>query len=196
MRNNSEAMRRAQDAFHDWKASIALAALEEVLQVEGSPDDAAAYLLKGLIFEFGGEGVQVDLAKAVENYRAASYLIGGLGLIPFLYLARALMKQGVGSYPEAFKYIREASGVRHSPEVDLAFAEYYEVAESKPALAKKYYLRAAAKGRFAGFFGLASVLRKEGHKVQALMVDVVRIFLGPILFILLGRAARANFNSY
>lgn len=192
----SREMKQAQEAFRGGKASDTLAALEKVFHDADSPTAAAAHLMRGLVFEFGGEGVQVDLSKAVNNYRMASHLVGSSDAMVFLYLARASMKQGTHSYPEALKYIQEASAVRHSPNVDLAFAEYYEVAESERGLSKKYYFKAAVKGRFAGFFGLASALRKDGQRLQALMVDIVRIILGPVLLILLGRAARDSFNGY
>src|SRR5690606_32614866 len=98
--------------------------------------------------EFGGDGVPVDLAKAVESYRVASHLIHNSDAIPFLYLARALMKQGPESHSSALKYIQQASTIRHTPEIDLAFASYYEFANNLEA-AKKHYMKAAINGRFA-----------------------------------------------
>lgn len=191
-----DALQQAQEAFRAWKGSQSLEALEQVLREGGPPNDAAAHLLKGMIYEFGGEGVSIDLSKAVESYRTASHLIGNSDSIPFLYLARALMKQGPGSYAAALNYIQQASTARHTAEVDLAFAAYYEADEGSLNLAKRHYLKAAAKGRFAGFFGLASMLRKGGHNLQAIIVDGVRILAGPILFVLLGKTARSSFIGY
>jgi len=190
------ALKQAQESFRNRKASESLEVLDQLLREHESTDDAAGYFLKGLIFEFGGDGVTIDLVKAIENYRIASNLIQNSDPIPFLYLARALMKQGPKSYLSALNYIKQASAVRHAPEVDLAFGSYYEVAEISLDVAKKYYIKAALNGRFAGFFGLSSVLRKNGKSSQAIIVDAARILLGPFLFILLGKKARASFNGY
>lgn len=193
--NASKLLKEAQDAFHKRKASDSLEILNLVFREGGSSDDAAGYLLKGLIYEFGGDGISIDLVKAIESYRSASNIIHDSDSIPFLYLARALIKQGPGSYSSAFKCMQRASGACHTPEVDLAFASYYELTENLDA-AKKYYTKAMFNGRFAGFFGLSSVLRKKGNKFQAALVDSCRIILGPFLFIFLGRKARASFIGY
>ncbi len=193
--NTSKALKEAQEAFHARKASDSLKALEFVLREGESTNDAAGYLLKGLIYEFGGDGVSIDLVKAIESYRAASNRIHNSDSIPFLHLARALMKQGPESYPPAFKYMQQASAARHTPEVDLAFASYYELTENLDA-ARKHYMKAMFNGRFAGFFGLSSVLRKSGNNFQAVFVDSCRILLGPFLFLLLGKKARASFTGY
>jgi hypothetical protein len=193
--NTKDALKDAQNAFRARKASESLKALEYVLR-EGKPtDNAAGYLLRGLIYEFGGDGVSIDLTRAIESYRAASHSIQNSDAIPFLYLARALIKQGPESYSSALKYIQQASIARHTPEVDLAYASYYELTNNL-GTAKKHYLKAAINGRFAGFFGLSSVLRKNGKSLQAFIVDCCRILLGPLLFILLGKKARASFNGY
>ena len=193
---SSDALEQAQVAFQEGKASESLLALEAVFREGDSANHAAGHLLKGLIYEYGGEGVQVDLPLAINHYRMASHLIGNSDPAPFLYLGRAFLKQGAESSASALKSIDQARSIRHTPEVDLAFAAYYEATNFKSTVVKKYYAKAALKGRFAGFFGLASVLRREGKHLTAMLVDVVRVLVGPILFIALGRSARKSFNSY
>lgn len=190
----TQVLQNAQEAFRSGKASEALKELDSLLR-EKSTDDAAGYLLRGLIHEFGGDDVCVDLVKAIESYMAASHLIQNSDSVPFLYLARASMKQGPGSYSSALKYIEQARAIRHAPEVDLALASYYERTGEFGA-AHGYYKKAALNGRFAGFFGLSSVLRKRGKGLQAAIVDCSRILVGPVLFILLGKKARASFDGY
>ncbi len=193
--NTAKMLKDAQEAFRAGKASDSLKALESMLREGESTNDAAGYLLKGLIYEFGGDGVSVDLLRAIDSYRVASNLIQNSDSVPFLYLARALMKQGPESYSSAFRYMQQASAARHTPEVDLAFASYYELTENLDA-ARRHYTKAAFNGRFAGFFGLSSVLRRNGKSIQAVVVDLCRILLGPFLFLLLGKKARASFNGY
>lgn len=195
--SSSDMLSEAEDAFYRNDASGALELLDQLQKSYGSEQDASSHLLRGLIYEYGGEGVEIDLVKAIANYRVVAMLILGSDPIPYLYLARALMKQGPQEYSEAFKYIQEADAVHHTPEVDLAFAYFYETA---PVLniytARKYYLKAALSGRFAGFFGCAATLRKTNNKFIALIVDCVRVLLGPLLFLVFGKAARRSFNGY
>lgn len=190
-----ERLKNAQEAFREGRASEALDELEALLKIGESTDDAAGYLLRGLIYEFGGNGISIDLVKAVENYRRASSLIHNSEVTPFLYLARASIKQGIDEYPSALKYVREASSISHTPEVDLAFASYYEHIGDLEA-AQTYYKSAALRGRFAGFFGISGLLRRRGKTLEAAIVDFCRILIGPLLFLLLGRAARSSFDGY
>lgn len=185
---------QARDSMQRKRASGLLEALKRKVP-SGSPVDAQGYFLKGLTLEFGVDG-EVDFSGAIKCYRMASHLSRGPDSFPFLGIARVLMKQGPENHGAAFDYIKRASAANHTPEVDLAFATYYEMTEQGLDLAKHYYLKAAIKGRFAGFFGLAYALRRTGHNVQAVLVDVVRLFVGPMLFIVLGRTARSSFNGY
>jgi hypothetical protein len=76
------------------------------------------------------------------------------------------------------------------PEVDLAYAKFYESgSDPNYAKARHHYLRAALSGRFAGFFGYAAMSRKMSQKVRAVFVDGLRLVVGPFLFLLLGNQA-------
>lgn len=142
----------------------------------------------GLIYEFGGGGVEIDLSKAVEHYRKTAYKIPSS--IGYIHLARALMKQGGERHHDALRYIEEAKSIQMVPEVDLAYAKYYEGGNDPDyARARHYYLRAALAGRFAGFFGYAAMSRKMDQKVRAAFVDGLRLVAGPFLFLLLGKKA-------
>jgi hypothetical protein len=160
-----------------------------------SPSDARGYFLKGLLLEYGAEGIPVDVAAATDCYRRASRLAHDRDVFPLLGMARALMKQGPENHVAALTHIQSASDANHTPEVDLAFARYFEI-ENQTSSAKKFYFVAAVKGRFAGYFGLASVLRKDGRYVQATVVDALRLLAGPFLFVFLGKTARSSFDGY
>ena len=151
-----------------------------------------AHLLMGLIHEFGGDGIEVDLSKAVDHYRMTAYAIPSP--IGYIHLARALMKKGKESYPEALRYLKEADREGATPELNLAYAKYYEPASVPDyATAQQHYLKAALRGRFMGFFGYATMSRRLGQHFRALLVDCTRTALGPFIFLLLGKTARKGF---
>ncbi len=151
-----------------------------------------AHLLMGLIYEFGGDGIEVDLSRAIEHYRMMAYAISSP--IGCIHLARALMKQGKESYPTALRYLQEADRDGSTPELNLAYAKYYETAPAPNyEAARQYYLKAALRGRFMGFFGYAAMSRRLGQWFRAFLVDCTRIALGPFLFLFLGKATRKEF---
>jgi len=161
----------------------------------GSPATARGYYLKALILEYDVEGSGFDLSGAVDCYRMASHLAHNADEFYLLCIARVMMKQEPKTRTAALAYIQRASTAKHTPEVDLAYARYFEV-ESALSSAKRFYLKAAVKGRVAGFFGLASVLRMEGRNLEAAIVDGMRLLAGPFLFALLGKKARRSFDGY
>jgi TPR repeat protein len=161
----------------------------------GSPDPARGYYLKALILEYDVEGSGSNLSGAIDCYRMASHLAHNSDEFYLLCIARVMMKREPPRCAAALAYIQRASAAKHTPEVDLAYARYFEV-ESDLGSAKRFYLKAALKGRVAGFFGLSSVLRKEDRNLQAAIVDGVRLLAGPFLFALLGKKARSSFDGY
>lgn len=115
--------------------------------------------------------------------------------IPFCYPARASIKKGDGSgYQDAFGYLQEAARSGLTPEVVLGWAHYHR---TRPDVdldaAKKFYLRAAAGGRFRGFFGYSEVARELGQNGRAFVADCIRITLGPFMALLLGKRAQNRF---
>jgi TPR repeat protein len=193
--SDERAFEQGRRSLQRKRAAACLEALKRAAP-NGSPTTATGYFLKGLVLEYGADGVQIDYAGSIDCYRRAARLSNDADAFPLLGIARVMLKRGGEDYRSALFYIQKASVSDHVPEVDLAFATYYEVAENDPGMAKKFYLKAAGRGRFAGFFGLASVLRMTGNNVQALAVDVIRLLVGPVLFVFLGRRARGSFNGY
>lgn len=149
--------------------------------------DPADFLI-GIIYEFGTYTSKIDAPSAVTYYRRSAFATRCP--VSYRYLARALLKCGESSYGEAHRCLIEAQRLGPSPEVDLGFAWYHETAPVQDLRAAgNYYMRAAMRGRFMGFFGYARVARKRGQRFRALIVDIVRIASGVFLFILLGRKA-------
>jgi len=188
---NSNLIEEALDALEQRRPQDALKALSSI--VRNSPS-APAHLLSGAIFEYGGPDVPIDLDRAISHYRCASHLIRNRDPRTLLYLARAHMKLGPARYAQALRYIREAGNVKHIPDVDLAFAKYYDVAESNVALATRYFARAAMRGSIAGALGLSRALRRSGFTGQAFAVDVMRVVATPLVLMLRGRESLRGFS--
>lgn len=178
----------ARQALVERKVGDLLSLAEALISSDHAPAHASGYLLRGMAYELGGDGVEQDLERAAADYRKAATLAPDA--IPYLYLARTLMKQGGERHRTALRYIKEAESIRKTPEVDLAYAKYFESGQDPDLVkARHYYTRAALAGRFAGFFGYAQVSRRMGQGVRAACVDCLRLVVGPFLFLLLGREA-------
>lgn len=160
---------------------------------EDEGDRLSGYLCRGLAYEDGGQDLQPDIEKSIYNYRQAALIAPDP--ISFCYLARASMKiSGGRGYQDAFKYLQEAAGIGLTPEVILGFAHYHRTKpDADLDAAKKFYLRAAASGRFRGFFGYSEVARELRQNVRAFVADCIRITLGPFIDLLLGKRAQDRF---
>jgi tetratricopeptide (TPR) repeat protein len=178
----------ADRAIAEGKCSELLLLSEKLISSGDESAYPSGYMLKGMAYEIGGDGVNQDFEKAISCYRQAAYLQPDT--LTYVSMARAMMKQGPDSYSSALKYLNEAKNSKYAPELDIAFGQCYESAP-KPdyELAKTHYLRAAVRGRFHGFFGYSSVSRKMGQQGRALLADCVRVAVGPFLFLLLGKRA-------
>ena len=191
--NDRTIIEEAMAAVAARRPKDALKALAAVIRTSPSPQ---AHLLTGVILEFGGPDVPIDLERAISHYRCASHLNRNRDPLTLLYLARTHMKLGPSRHPQALRYIREACTVGRIPEVELAFAKYYEVAEPNMDLAKRYLVRGAMRGSLAGAFALARVLRQTGCAGQAWVVDLLRLLATPFVLLVIGRKSLRAFDGY
>lgn len=105
------------------------------------------------------------------------------------------MKRGgdVG-YSDALKHLKHAADFAMAAEVVLGFAHYHRTKPEKDVkCAKRFYLRAAVRGRFNGFFGYSEVARELGQNNRARAVDGIRVILGPVIALLIGSRAQDAF---
>lgn len=191
---------RRKDEFAQAMRLLDVGCAREALEIgnylvssDDEGDRLSGYLCRGLAYEDGGKDLEPDLEKSIDNYRRASLIAPDA--LSFCYLARASMKIATGvGYQRAFRYLQEAEALGLTPEVILGFAYYYR---TKPDVdldaAKKNYMRAALAGRFAGFFGYAEVARLLGQNGRALVADCLRIALGPLIALLIGKRAQDRF---
>ncbi|NIJ70316.1 hypothetical protein [Xanthomonas sp. 60] len=186
---HSDVFGDAIKALRNSQSQDLLALSEILIKSDHAPFNAPGYMMRAMAYELGGQGIERDLERAASNYRKAAYLVPDA--ITFLYLARVLMKQGGEQHRNALRYIDEAKVLRMVPEVNLAYARYYEGGDDPDYVkAQHYYLRAALAGRFAGFFGYSAASRQMGQHVRACVVVGLLIIAFPFLLLLLGKKAR------
>lgn len=172
------------------QAGQALALAEDLIRSEDEMDRLDGYTCRGMVFEDGGLDLAVDLDKSLDSYRRASLIAPNA--ISFLHMARVSLRRR--EFSQALRYLEISAGYEVTPEILLGFAQWSE--ESDPAdykMAKSYYVKAALRGRFAGFFGYSRVARAAGQPLRALAMDVVRILCGPLIALAIGTRARFPF---
>lgn len=168
----------------------ALEVAELLLKSEHEADHASGFHAAGYIHEDGGQGLPVDLDRALANYRQVALI--SPDSVVYKNMARVCLKQS--QWEACLKYLELASSYELTPEVLLGFAEFNEKCpEGSAQDAMRYYAEAAKKWRFAGFFGYSRVARSQGRWLAALAVDICRLMLGPLFFVLIGSRATYRF---
>lgn len=183
-----EAMR----LLHTGRAAAAMEIGERLLADPRPSSQLAGHLCVGLVFEEGGADVGRDLDAALLHFHEAAAIAENS--LTLCYLARVSMKRGEADYGTALGFLQEAERRGDDPEILLGFAHYYRTkADPQLDMSKQYYLRAARRGRFAGFFGYSAVCRLAGQHGRALAADVARVVSGPFIALIQGRAAQDDF---
>jgi hypothetical protein len=152
-----------------------------VLIQEGGEAVVSGYFYRGRAYEVEGGD---SLAGAVGDFRQLVLLAPSLD--SYLYLARALLATG-GREEEVEKMLDAGGRFGHSSVLDLGWAEFYrKKATADLVVSRSYYLKAAVKGRFQGFFGFSETSRLLGQPVRAFLFDVVRVSSGWLISMLMG----------
>lgn len=172
------------------RAAQALALAENMIRSEAEMDRLDGYTCRGMVFEDGGLDVEVDLDKSLDSYRRASLIAPNA--ISFMHLARISLKRR--EFPQALRFLEISADYEVTPEILLGCAQWFEESDSQDLRrAKSYYVKAALRGRFAGFFGYSRVARAAGEPLRALAMDVARILCGPLIALAIGTRARFQF---
>lgn len=184
---------KAMKLLEKGRARDALEIGEELVSSDDEGDRLSGYFCRGAIYEDGGPDLPVDIERAIYNYRQVTLIAPDW--VAFNNLARMSMKRGgVSGFADAIKYLNEASKIEVSPEVLLGYALYHRTKPDSDLIeAKRFYLRAAMRGRFAGLFGFSEVARELGQPFRAFFADSIRILLGPIVALLIGSRVRDTF---
>lgn len=191
--NKINEIKEAEQAWKEGRASDMVRISDSIISSDDDYTKGCGYIIRGLAYEFGGQEVVIDLPKALDLYRQAAVIQQNQHM-PYFYMAMVLMKMGGSNHIKAFRYLEEARALKVWSSLDLAYGSFYEgLPEPDYEKARKYYGRAALRGRARGFFGYSRASRAMGLWGRALLVDVVRIIIGPFLYILLGKKA---INSY
>lgn len=190
---NTSRFPKAMRLLDDGCAQEALQIGNCLLSSADEGDRLSGYLCRGSVYEGGGKDLQPDLEKAMYNFRQAALIAPDA--ITFCNLARTSMKRdGDIGYSDALKYLKHAADFAMTAEVILGFAHYHRMKPDKDMkCAKRFYLRAAVRGRFRGFFGYSEVARELGQNNRARAVDCIRVVLGPVIALLIGSRAQDAF---
>lgn len=200
MKNTESGLTRARldeatAAFMSGRASDALAILDSISASAAGSLSYSIDFTRGMIFEFGGQGVSPNLRAAEECFRKVVLASSHSDSNAIRYLARVLIQQGQTRYHEAERWLEEAARIHPSPLISLAYGHLYETSQP-PDLerAKRHYWAALSHGRFAGGFGLQRILRRQGRIWSARLVMLLHVLFGPLAALLLGRRSRETFH--
>lgn len=183
----------AEALFKSGNYRSALTELAAAVKSNEPGADIASNLLGGLIYEYGGDSIDIDLAKAEKLYYQLIECTEGTDSVPYFHAARVLIKRGGEKAGRSLLLLKEAYRIRPSYEVVLGFAHYYEHVDPDLDQAMKYYMRAARAGRFMGFFGVSRVLRRQGKAGASKVVSTLRIVVGPFVYALIGKRSAERF---
>lgn len=190
MTNVSDEFRFAVALLEQGRATEALSLAESLITSKDERCQLDGYMCRGMIYEDGGTDLCVDLDRALDDYRRASLIAPNS--MTFMSLARVSLKRR--DFAETLRFLQISKEHEMTPEVLLGFAQYFEeLVPMDASEAKSYFLRAALKGRFAGFFGYSRVSRKTGQPVRAGVMDALRLLVGPFIALAIGARARYQF---
>lgn len=190
MRRVHSDFKRAVGLLDKAEAAQALALGQQLIGSLEESERLDGYLCLGFVYEDGGTGFAPDLDKSLDSFRRASLIAPNA--ITFLNLARVSLKQQ--EHAAALRFLQISADYEVTPETLLGFGHYFEVhLPAEAAKAQSYYIKAALRGRFAGFFGYSRVARASGQKVRAFLMDCVRIVSGPFIALAIGARARFQF---
>lgn len=158
-------------------------------------DAGEPWLLDGLVrramaLENWADGPPDRLSKAANDWRKMVEIAPAS--ISYRGLARVLLK--LGDRDSAHINLLEAERRGATPEVFLGFAEYYRTA-SPPDLeqAKRYFLRAALRGRTQGMRGYVEVAYELDQPYSGAAMTLAGLVATPLLALVLGERRHAGF---
>jgi len=163
--------RLASQLAEGHKFVASLEALEPLLE----KGDAQAHAVAGVIYEFGGEGVAVDFAKAKYCYEFAAGEVGsvgaGLGLSRLYFYGKGVdvdMEYAHTLYSALIKGVDEPLA-----EIGLARINLHDSWEKPDLVAAEKHLRyGMSRGYVDAFILAASLRRRQGHFVKAMALSI------------------------
>ncbi|WP_125361619.1 hypothetical protein [Stenotrophomonas sp. 278] len=182
--------KRATKLIHEGQARKALLLAQGLIASTVEMDRLDGYTCQGMAFEDGGVDLDPDFDRSLDSYRRASLIAPNA--VSFIHLARISLKRK--DYPSALRFLNISAEYEETPEVLLGFGHYFEDHLPKEASnAKSYFMKAALRGRFDGFFGYSRVARKLGQTFRAFLMDCCRVVSGPFIALAIGVRAQFKF---
>jgi TPR repeat protein len=193
MTSRRELFSHAMKLLDQGAAGQAFAIGEQLISSGDSAAIVSGFMCCGFALEQGGDSLPQDLDRALSYFMRAAVAVPHIEAD--LNIARVLIKRGNDAdVQRARKYLDDASRDGKSARINLGYAELYRTHKLRNVELELAHLsKAALRGRFAGFFGLARSLRREDRPVLALIVDTARVIVGPAIGLLLRAKAHERF---
>lgn len=150
-----------------------------------------AYMLVGVINEYGGRGVMINLPRAIDCYRQLVFSIPSD--VSYIYLARAHLKIGAPEdLSRAKVYLANAGKFRKSGSLYLAMGAYHE-SKHDWLLSARYNIQALLYGRLLGMRRAADALSQAGYVPIAWLLRGLQLVIGLPLRLMIGKRAIEDF---
>ncbi|MCB1608965.1 MAG: sel1 repeat family protein [Xanthomonadales bacterium] len=161
---------RSLDLWLDGKAAAALALLEPMLD----KGDAHAHALAGAIYEFGGDGIEVDFSKAKYCYQLAAESVGALaacfGLARMHFFGKGV-ERDLASAQEIYSAILEEVD---DPAAHIGLARIYLDDQWEPnlPLAEQHLKGPVVSGHVEAYSLMVKLRRKQGRVFSAIYFQI------------------------
>ena len=160
---------RSLDLWLDGKAAAALALLEPMLD----KGDAHAHALAGAIYEFGGDGIEVDFSKAKYCYELAAEsgaLAACFGLARMHFFGKGV-ERDLASAQEIYSAILEEVD---DPAAHIGLARIYLDDQWEPnlPLAEQHLKRPVVSGYVEAYALMVKLRRKQGRVFSAIGFEI------------------------
>ncbi len=182
--NDAELFRQGSNLFGRRRMREAIEIAHRLIQ----KDVASGYLLAGNVYEFGGDGIEPDLDKALCAYETA--LIRGRFAGAQLGAVRVLLRKGGRqNVAKATDYCEKLLTVSNQPIDYLTLGKIYEKHSDPTDIqkAKQLYLQSGFKGLASGFNEYARIQYTYQSKPYGVFLYFLAAIVSPIMKIFIGK---------
>lgn len=163
----------------------------ELVQADDAYYGAIGYYYIGLYHLMTGKG-EARFLDAITAYRMSYNLDKSYNAA--LALVRVFIQSAKANFNEVKEILDHARSLKDSADVDLGYAAiYFYKYPPNYMLARKYFLRAAFRGRIYGLFGYSIASRQMKQYIRAFLVDFLRIIATPFYLLFLGKRSRHSY---
>lgn len=189
--NSEEKVKSIELAAREGDYKKQLSCSLELAQSQDVYYAAIGYYYIGLYHLMTGHGSS-RFPDAISAYRKSYELYKSYNAA--LALTRVLIQSTKANFNEIKEMLDYAHSQNDSADVDLGYAAiYFYRLQPDYKLARKYFLRAAFRGRVYGLFGYSIASRQMKQYFRAFIVDLLRIIATPFYSLFFGKKSRHSY---